>query len=287
MTLEQTTRRLQAVDTIHDIVSAMRAIAAGRIQSAQRALAAARHYEEVVRRGLAIVLRDSPEVDLAFPDRGRSTLLVMTSEQPLCGPFNENVLALTEKRWPQLSGVNEPYLVVVGQRGRRPLKAVGIVPNRVEPAATTLQGVRDLVKRLAQLVGQRLGTGKLGVLRVIYSRYQSVTEQIATEETLLPTSIDDLRATVLPLEPHPYQRYLAPQELARGLIGEFALITLYRIATESYASEQASRLIAMDGATHNTERMAQSLASLAQRERQTEITRQVLELVNARFSSSR
>ena len=66
MSLEQTRRRRQAVNTIHDIVSAMRAIAAGRIQSAQRALAASRSYEEIVRRSLAALVRGDPEVDLSF-----------------------------------------------------------------------------------------------------------------------------------------------------------------------------------------------------------------------------
>jgi F-type H+-transporting ATPase subunit gamma len=148
-----------------------------------------------------------------------------------------------------------------------------------------LPGVRDLVKRLARLASERLARGELGTLRVVYSRYQSVSEQMPVEERLLPPDIAALRAAALPLDPRRYQRYLSPPSLARGLIGEFALIGLYRIAAESFASEQASRLIAMDGATRNTERMAQSLAGLEQRERQDEVTRQVLELVNARFAA--
>jgi F-type H+-transporting ATPase subunit gamma len=285
MPLEQTRRRLHAVDTIHDIVSAMRAIAAGRIQSAQRALAAARSYDEVVRRSLAALVRDAPEVALAMPDGDQSTLMVMTSEQPLCGSFNQNVLTLVERRWGELCDVNRPYLVLVGQRGRRPLATGGIVPDRVETAATTLPGVRDLVKRLARLVSGRAAAGKLGTLRVVYSRYQSVSEQTPTEEQLWPLDTADLRITSVPLDQRRYHRYLSTAELARGLIGELALICLYRVVAESYASEQASRLIAMDGATRNTERMAQSLAALEQRERQDAITGQMLELVNARFTT--
>jgi F-type H+-transporting ATPase subunit gamma len=273
------------VDAIHDIVSAMRAIAAGRIQSAQRALAASRRYDEIVRHALAALMRESPEIDLSFPDGGRCTLVVMTSEQPLCGSFNQNVLALVERRWPQLCEARRPYLVLVGQRGRRTLAGSGIAPDRIESAPTTLPGVRDLVKRLARLASERLARGELGTLRVVYSRYQSVSEQMPVEERLLPPDIAALRAAASPLDPRRYQRYLPPPSLARGLIGEFALIGLYRIAAESFASEQASRLIAMDGATRNTERMAQSLAGLEQRERQDEVTRQVLELVNARFAA--
>ena len=72
--------------------------------------------------------------------------------------------------------------------------------------------------------------------------------------------------------------------LLAGLVSEYAFISLYRVAADSFASEQASRLVAMDGATRNTERMLQSLVDLERRERQGEITRQVLELIAARFA---
>jgi len=285
MTLEVTRRRRQAVDAIHDIVSAMRAIAAGRIQGAQRALAASRRYEEVVCRSLTALVRDAPEVDLTFPVDKRSTLIVMTSEQPLCGSFNQNVLELVGRRWQQLCETERPYLLLVGQRGRRALATRGIAPNEIEPAATTLPGVRDLVKRLARMTSRRFAAGELGTLRVIYSRYQSVSEQTPTEEQILPLDLASLSAGAAPLAPQRYHRYLSPTSLATGLLGEFALISLYRVAAESYASEQASRLIAMDGATRNTDRMARALTALEQRERQDEVTREVLELVNARFAA--
>jgi F-type H+-transporting ATPase subunit gamma len=75
-------------------------------------------------------------------------------------------------------------------------------------------------------------------------------------------------------------------DLLAGLIGECAFIRLYRIAADSFASEQASRLTAMDGATRSTEAMLHDLLDLERRERQEEITRQVLELIAARFATA-
>jgi F-type H+-transporting ATPase subunit gamma len=73
--------------------------------------------------------------------------------------------------------------------------------------------------------------------------------------------------------------------LLAGLVGEYAYISLYRAALESFASEQASRLVAMDAATHNTERLLEELREKERRERQAQVTRQVLELINARFTA--
>jgi F-type H+-transporting ATPase subunit gamma len=285
VTLEQTRHRRQAVSTIHDIVSAMRAIAAGRIQGAQRALASARRYQEVVLRALGAVAAASDVGPLPSIENQPPTLLVLTSEQPLCGAFNQDVLALAERRWQELRQQGQVYLVVVGQRGQRQLAARGIVADAAEAAATSLHGLRDTVKRLAAMMGERYARAEQGALHVIYSRYHSVSEQVPTEEVVLP--LDPARfQRPTPGRPREYYRYLPVPVLLAGLVREYASISLYRLAADSYASEQASRLLAMDGATRNTERMLNGLLDLERRERQGEITRQVLELLAARFTSS-
>lgn len=282
MTRESTQRRRQAVETVHNVVSAMRAIAAGRIQSAQRTLQSARRYHEIVLRGLAWLVPETATIATGT-DRRPDALLVMTSEQPLCGSFNPNVLALAERRWSELQQEGNVHLFVVGQRGTRQLLARGIIPEGVEPAATSLEGLHDLVKRLAKLLGTRYATGELGALRVIYSRYQSLSESVPTEVQILPPDLTRLRPSGS-VRPPRFHRYLTPSELLAGLVDEYAFISLYLIAAESFASEQASRLVAMDSSTRNTEQMLETLIGLERRERQAEITREVLELIGARFA---
>jgi len=282
MTREIAQRRRQAVETVHNVVSAMRAIAAGRIQSAQRALEGARRYHEVVLRGLAWLLPES-ETIATGTDHRPNGLLVMTSEQPLCGSFNPNVLAVAERRFSELRQEGGVHLFVVGQRGIRQLLARGITADGGEPAATSLEGLHDLVKRLAKLLGKRYATGELGTVRVIYSRYQSISEQVPTEVQILPPDLKSLRPSGAARPPR-FHRYLAPPELLAGLVDEYAFISLYLIAAESFASEQASRLVAMDSSTRNTEQMLEKLIDLERRERQAEITREVIELIGARFA---
>jgi F-type H+-transporting ATPase subunit gamma len=278
---EQTQRRRQAVKTIHDIVSAMRAIAAGRIQGAQRTLEGARRYHAVVLRAIALLLA---EIEAAGGvDRRPTTLLVMTSEQPFCGSFNQELIDLAERRWHELTSAGPAHLLVVGQRGMRQMISRGLVPDTAEPAATSLDGIHDLVKRLAALLERRYATGGLGALRVIYGRYKSVSEQIPTEVQILPLDLEEIRRTQ-PLGTLEFHRTVSRPELLAGLVDEYAFITLYRLAAESYTSEQASRLVAMDASMRNTERILKSLLDQERRERQDEITREVLELIGARFA---
>jgi F-type H+-transporting ATPase subunit gamma len=207
----------------------------------------------------------------------------MTSEQPFCGTFNQSVLSLAEHRWHELREQGEVHLVVVGHRGVRQLANHDIVADTTEAAATSLRGLRDVVKRLASLVDQRFAAGQLGGLRVIYNRHKSISEQVPTEEQILPLDLAEHRKMARQSNGN-YDRQLSEPVLLAGLISQYAFIQLYRITAESYTSEQASRLIAMDGATRSTEKILQSLLDLERRERQGEITREVLELVASRFA---
>ena len=198
MTLEATQHRRRAVGTIHDIVGAMRAIAAGRIQGAQRALASSHHYEDVVLRAILSLARDAARLPLFPPQRQVTLLLVMTSEQPLCGTFNQGVLSLAERRLHELREKGETRVVVVGHRGARHWIARGLTPDVIESAATSVLGLHDMVKRLAVLVDQQFAAGSLGELRTIYNRYQSISQQVPTEQQILPIDLERLRPRVRP-----------------------------------------------------------------------------------------
>jgi F-type H+-transporting ATPase subunit gamma len=282
MSMEDTRRRRQAVETIHDVVSAMRAIAAARIQGAQRALAAARRYEAVVSRGLTAL--PASLLRLPTPQPGaRTSLIVMMSEQPLCGAFNQQLLPLVERRQAELAETGPVELLAVGQRGARLLASRGIVPADAIPSATSLAGLRDLVKRIAMRIAADYAAARLGSVRVLFNRHKSIGEQIPTEAQVLPPDLAKLRDNV-DSPNRRFLRYLPDRPLLAGFVSELAFISLYRIAADSFASEQAARLLAMDGATRNTDRLLQELIDLEQRERQGEITRQVLELIGARFA---
>ncbi len=175
-------------------------------------------------------------------------------------------------------------LLAVGQRGVRLLSSRGIAPTDSIPAATSLAGLRDVVKRLAARTAGEYAAGKVGSVRVLYNRHRSISEHVPTEAQVLPPDLAAARSHVE--SPHRrFRRYLSDTTLLAGFISELAFISFYRIAADSFASEQAARLVAMDGATRNTERLLVELTELQQRERQGEITTQVLELISARFAA--
>ncbi|MFO1019820.1 MAG: FoF1 ATP synthase subunit gamma [Planctomycetales bacterium] len=279
MTLEETQRRTQVVSAIHDIVGALRTIAAGRIQGAQRSLLASRNYRDVVQEALVAAAGENPPSRLPHVSHRAPLLVVLTSEQPLCGAFNQNVLDFAERRWQELNRNRKPLLMGVGRRGLKLMSQRGISCDFSAPGATSLSGVRDAIRKVASVIDRLIAEHKVGSVYVVYNRYQSVSEQIPHEERILPI---DLRAfpksAGLPC-PGPIHHYLTKPELLAGLVGEYSFISLYQAALDSFAGEQASRLTAMDGASRNTDRMLDELKELERRERQGLITAQVLEQI--------
>jgi F-type H+-transporting ATPase subunit gamma len=278
VSLQELHERRQAVEAVRGVVSAMRATAAGRIQAAQRAMSAARQYRDVVVRSLASA---DPTRLVPTHAAGAVLLLVLTSEQPLCGGFNHAVIDCAVTAHRERSQNAKVELITAGQRGGRVIAARGLTPDHIEPGATSLGGLRDLVRRLAARVDHAYASGTLRAVDVVYSRYRSVSEQVPVVERILPVDPTSLPATRTAVRFH---RYLPEPQLLAGLISQFAYISLYHAAAESYASEQASRLVAMDGATRNTGRMVDDLTAQERRERQHEITRQMLELTAARLA---
>ena len=84
---------------------------------------------------------------------------------------------------------------------------------------------------------------RFAAVDVVFARYRSVSEQVPTVERVLPIDPSILPAVKCPSA---FDRYLSDPQLVAGLVGQFAYISLYHAAAESYASEQASRLVAMD-----------------------------------------
>jgi F-type H+-transporting ATPase subunit gamma len=246
-------------------------------------MAATRRYREVVVRGL--VAAGSEALSPVSGPTGPVLLIALTSEQPLCGGFNHAVVERVMAAHRELLGSGHKVeLVAAGQRGGRVIAAKGTAPDHIEPGATSLSGLRDLVRRLATRADHGYATGAFAAVDVVYARYQSVSEQVPTLERVLPIDPAVLTAAQAVRPMVRFYRYLADPQLVAGLVGQFAYITLYRAAAESYASEQASRLVAMDGATRNTGKMVEELAALERRERQHEITQQVLELSASRLT---
>ena len=265
--------RIANLGDLQDIMGAMRALAAMRLGQAQNALPGIRQYTEVINYGLARGLAltgGGGKRTKAGVVQGRMAVVAFTSEHGFAGAYNEHVL---EQAWTLAKGGHR--LLVVGSRGRVKAEEHGCKVAYWQPMATHIDGVLDVVLRCSDELFRRLAHDGIERVSLVYGRNTSgPLWKVETE-------------TVLPFDPAAYRQaeavapmvYLDPGDLFDKVVEEFVFTRLMHAALESFASENAARLTAMEAAHDNIETKLEALTQQARQQRQEEITTELLDVV--------
>jgi len=268
--------RIANLGDLQDIMGAMRALAAMRLSQAQNALPGIRQYAEVISfamaRGLALTGGGGRHAAKGPGQGARSRMAVVafTSEHGFAGAYNEHVL---EQAWTLAKGGHR--LLVVGSRGRVKAEEHGCKVAYWQPMATHIDGVLETVLRCADEIFTRLAQDGVERVTLVYGRN--------TSAALWKVETDP----VLPFDPTAHSRadvvtpmvYLDPSDLFDKVVEEFVFTKLMHAAMESFASENAARLTAMEAAHDNIESKVEVLTQQARQQRQEEITTELLDVV--------
>ena len=255
-----------------DIVGAMRSLASMRVQQAQRALPAIRRYAQTMADAIGaalLLLPDSAPVNYAAT--ARRALVVCTAEHGFVAGFNERVLDAAET----LLDSNDA-LFVLGSRGAGAARERGWPMTWVHPMATRPEGVPETIRHLtAELYGW-IARGELARIEVMFARHRQGTGTTIERKLLFPV---DLQSLTLAQPQLPPLHNLPPATLLEKLIADYVLGLLTEAAVDALASENAARFAAMDSAHENVSKKLEELRQDARRERQDEITMELLDLV--------
>ena len=264
--------RAQSLHELQEIVGAMRAMAAARVQEAQAALEGTR----ATRRSLAT---PSPRPCRCFPRRQRPGIaakgaargiVLFMAEHGFTGAFNDQ---LAEAARPATS--DRAALFVVGSRGRGLIEERGLTPAWATEMAIHAGAVTDTAMRIADELYRRFERGSLAAVEILYFQGHDGGRRALQRQSLLPVDLGRFRrprSTVPPLT------NLAPRLLIAGLLGEYVFAQLAHAAMESFASENCARLAAMQSAREKLDERLTDLQSLERRLRQEQITSELLEL---------
>lgn len=282
--LQELERRIESATELHSITRTMRGLAAVNVRHHELAAGAAAQYEQIIEDGLQVVLRDGglERIPLSeVPTTAPSALIVLGSNQGLCGPVNRHVVAhaaAEAERWPSL--------VVVGAVGARlatELEAVGLSPETRWDLPGTVERIPSRAEQV--LVHADRWRAEQGVerIRLVFPSfvgrgrgYEPVTTQLAPTDRrwLRRLAARDWRSRVLPTSTIP------PDRLFSELIREAMLVHLHRSFARTMASVAESRLVAMDAAQRDIEERLERMRTLHQQLRQTEITAELLDVVS-------
>lgn len=277
-TLRDILRRINSVKSTRQITKAMKMVAAAQLRKAQLQAEQSRPYAEKMSEMLGH-LSSAVTDNLSHPyfekrEVKKQTLVVMTSDRGLCGAFNSNLIRRAEE-WLRERDSENVELVTVGRRGHLYFKKRDwkiIEAYNEFNAEMNFDMVRDLVAFLTN----RFTTGQSDEIYLLYAKFYSTARNAPTIEKYLnidrPESHDGDSVGAYIFEP-------TPDDIFSELLPRYALVRLQSALADSFASEHATRMMAMTLATNNAGEMIDSLTLQYNKARQAAITTEILEVV--------
>jgi F-type H+-transporting ATPase subunit gamma len=278
-------RKIGGAGDLQSVVSTMKAVAASSIGQYERSVLALADYYRTVELGLGLCFRKSgPATWMAErkapADDGPIGAVVFGSDQGLVGQFNEVVADYAIKTLAALSG--KPEVWAVGERVHARLTDAGLSPVGLFPVPNSVKAITPLVGQIQIESETRRAKGEYARVYVFHNRPQSGALYEPVSQRLLPLDAQ-------------WQQGLAqvrwppgnlPEVMGggtttlRALIREYLFISLFRACAESLASENASRLAAMQRAEKNIDELLEDLNRTFHRLRQSGIDEELFDVVS-------
>jgi F-type H+-transporting ATPase subunit gamma len=276
--------RIAATKATQKITKAMQMVAASKLRRAQAAAEAARPYAERMDTVLGNIAASVAGLDSA-PALLRGTgddkvhlLVVCTAERGLCGAFNSQIVRLARERANALTAEGKTVkFLCVGRKGFEQLRRL-YEKQIVE--VIELRGVRTIGFAQAEMIAGKIialfNDGQFDVCTLFFSRFKSVIAQVPTAQQIIPPQFDDAAGGVATsYEYEPEEVDILAELLPRNIA-----VQVFRALLENAASEQGSRMSAMDNATRNAGEMIRKQTITYNRTRQAMITKELIEIIS-------
>ena len=286
-TLKALKGRIASVKSTQKITKAMKMVAAAKLRRAQQAAEAGRPYAErmaSVMASLAASVTIGPQTSKLLAGTGNDQthlLVVCTSDRGLAGAFNANIVRAARRKAEELIGDGKSvYFYLVGRKGRAVIQR--LYPKQIihqhDTSAMKFAGFAD-AQAIAEDVIDRYMTDGIDVVHLFYARFRSalVQEPVGRQIIPVPPSEGDTPANAsnAAIEYEPDE-----EEILADLLPRNIAVQIFRALLENAASEQGSRMTAMDNATRNAGDMINRLSIQYNRTRQAAITKELIEIIS-------
>jgi F-type H+-transporting ATPase subunit gamma len=274
-------RKLGAAEQLGSVVRAMKAISASSIMQYEKAVEALGQYQRSVELGLSLCVGDAHlRATGAAPARDSPTgALIFGSDQGLVGRFNEVIGDSAAEFLRKLPGTKTVW--AVGERVCPPLEAAGLTVRKRFVVPSSLAAITALVTEIQVEIAGYTADERYRELHVFYNSPRAGARCEVASQRLLPLDAawyKHLRQISWPTAQ--LAQVLGDRTTSlTALVHEQLFITLYRACAESLASENASRLEAMQRAEQNIESVSDELRRSVNRLRQSSIDEELFDVV--------
>lgn len=282
--------QIDSTEDLQSVVKTMKALAAVNIQQYESAIESLRKYSHTVELGLQILLNqtafaeESWQLTQATPiPEGQLGIILFGSDQGLCGQFNQQIAQHLGHYLghPPTPIARHQIVAAVGARPMSTLRGLGITVDEAMPVPNSADGITTTVQDLLLMIEQWRQKQAVDRILLFYNRPTSSASYESQIVQLLPLD----QAWLSQLQNRPWENHGLPtvlmdlRTLFSQLVQQYLFITLYQAMAASLASENASRLAAMQSAEGNIRDRLTDLTSQYRQQRQSAITAELLDVV--------
>lgn len=284
--------RMKSIRDTMKITNAMYMIASSKLKRARKELEETEPYFYTLQHAMGRILRHLPDIeDIYFKDNSgikkddlKIGYIIVTADKGLSGSYNHNVVKLAQQH---VNNCEHPKLFVLGELGRHYFEQHGM--DIAEQFHYTVQNpTLTRARNIAENIIDYYLAEDLDEVHIIFTRMVNAAEAETQIMQLLPFKKADFNKHIpsdvimeeLALVP-------SPKDVMDRIVPNFVVGFIFGALVESYASEQNSRMMAMDAATKSAKDMLHELEILYNRARQAAITQEITEVISGAKAQKR
>ena len=282
--LDDLKKRIASVKSTQKITKAMKMVAAAKLRKAQESAEKGRPYSEKMNNvilNLSSGISDKENAPKLLAGTGQDKVhlcVVMTSDWGLCGGFNSNIIKKAKSYFSKILDENkELKIITVGSKGNDQLKRIygnKIIEN-ISFKESKNANYFDADK-VGKIIIEKFEAGEFDVCTIFYNKFKNVITQIPQAQQIIPLNDEGNENS----SDESYEFEPDEDEILSNLLPKNISTQIFKAMLENSASEQGSRMSAMDNATRNAGEMVDKLTIEYNRSRQAAITKELIEIIS-------
>ena len=283
--LDDLRKRIKSVKSTQKITKAMKMVAAAKLRKAQENAEKGRPYSEKMNNiilNLSNSISDkenAPKLLVGTGNKKNYLCVVLTADRGLCGGFNTNIVKKAKSFFDKIIAEGKSLKIInVGSKGYDQLKRVygNQIIEKISFKDSKIANYLD-----AEIVGKKIielfEKNEFDVCTIFYNQFKNVMTQIPQAQQIIPLKSNESKKNSVEDN---YEFEPEEDEILSNLLPKNISTQIFKAMLENSASEQGSRMTAMDSATRNAGELVDKLTINYNRSRQAAITKELIEIIS-------
>ena len=283
--LDDLKKRISSVKSTQKITKAMKMVATAKLRKAQNSAEKGRPYSEKMNNiilNLSEGMSDKENAPKLLVGTGKDKVylcVVLTADRGLCGGFNTNIVKKAKAFFKKILKEGKTLkIITVGTKGYDQLKRIykDQIVEKISFKNSKNANYFDAGK-IGKLILEKFNNNEFDVCTIFFNQFKNVMTQIPQKQQIIPLNTSSVEKSS---SEDNYEFEPEEDEILSNLLPKNISTQIFKAMLENSASEQGSRMTAMDSATRNAGELVDKLSIEYNRSRQAAITKELIEIIS-------